>query len=262
MVPLVTRVLGAVLALVGLALTVVGVWFATQLGGAGTATFTATPSGSGPVVLGPDVLNRVDADVVVTASSNGGGRTWMALANPSDATAVLGGSSRTEVTGVSVRDWRLLTAQRGNGAPAPLATAELWRNEDDAEGRVSMTVEQADAPETVVVAAESGTVDRVTLTVSDKTWFVEAVVAALVGVFLVVVGLVLLWPRRRRPVAAPATEGRDEAPSPTEDVAAPEPVDEAAQEPVDEAAPAPTEDTTTPAPEPTTEQTPAKEATP
>ena len=253
MVPLVTRVLGAVLALVGLALTVVGVWFATQLGGAGTATFTATPSGSGPVVLGPDVLNRVDADVVVTASSSGGGRTWMALANPSDATAVLGGSSRTEVTGVSVRDWRLLTAQRGTGAPAPLATAELWRNEDDAQGRVSMTVEQADAPETVVVVAESGTVDRVTLTVSDKTWFVEAVVAALVGVFLVVVGLVLLWPRRRRAVATPPTDAGDEAPSPAEDVAAPEPAEGVA-------APEPAEDTTTP--EPTTEQTPAKEATP
>jgi hypothetical protein len=247
MVPLVSRVLGAVLALLGLALTVVGVWFATQLGGAGTATFTATPTGSGPVVLGPDVLNRVDADVVVSATSSGGGRTWMALANPSDAAAVLGDSARTEATGVSVRDWRLLTAQRGSGAPAPLSEAELWRNEDDAEGRVSMTVQQADAPETVVVTADSGTLEQVTVTVSDKTWFVEAVVAALVGVFLVVVGLVLLWPRRRRPVVPPPT---------------PEPTTSTEPAAADPPAAEPTA-TDPPATDPTaTEPTAAEEATP
>ena len=41
MVRVVMRVVGALLALAGLALAAVGVWFATQLGGTGTATFTA-----------------------------------------------------------------------------------------------------------------------------------------------------------------------------------------------------------------------------
>jgi hypothetical protein len=202
MLRIVTRVVGAVLALVGLALAAVGVWFATQLGGSGTATFTASPGSTGPVVLTPDVLNRVDADITLTVTPSSGGRAWIALANPSDATAVLGDSARTEVTGVSVGDWALLTAERGTGDPVDLASAPLWRNQKDAAGPVSMTVQQAQAPESVVITAQEGTVERVTLRVSDKTWFVEAVVAALVGVLLLVVGLVVAWPRRRRSAVA------------------------------------------------------------
>ena len=43
------------------------------------------PATADPVLIGPDVLNRVDADVVVTATPTAGGSVWMALANPSDA---------------------------------------------------------------------------------------------------------------------------------------------------------------------------------
>ena len=68
MVTIVARVVGALLALAGLALTVVGVWFATQLGTSGTAEFTVRPATGDPLVIRPDVLNRVDADVVVTAT--------------------------------------------------------------------------------------------------------------------------------------------------------------------------------------------------
>jgi hypothetical protein len=223
MFPIVTRVVGALLALVGLVLTGVGVWFATQLGGSGTATFTTSPGTGEPVVLRPDVLNRVDADVTVTATPTGGGRMWMALANPSDATAVLGDAPHLEVTGVSVSGWSLETTHRGSGGPADVTTAELWRNQDDAPGPVTMTVEQAEAPETLVVVPEEGKVATVTMTVTDKTWFVEAVVAALVGVFLLVVGVLLLWPRRRRPaVVAPSGTTDAEATEPTEALETPE----------------------------------------
>ena len=92
MATIITRVVGALLALVGLVLTVVGVWFAAQLGTSGTAEFTVRPGTADPVLIGPDVLNRVDADVVVTATPSDGASVWMALANPSDATAVVGGS--------------------------------------------------------------------------------------------------------------------------------------------------------------------------
>ena len=45
-----------------------------------------------------------------------------------------------------------------------------------------------------------------TLTVVDKSWFVEAVIAALIGLFLLVVGVVLVTSRRARhpvPVEVP-----------------------------------------------------------
>ncbi|KRE61304.1 hypothetical protein [Nostocoides sp. Soil756] len=217
MVTIVTRAVGALLALVGLALIVVGVWFATQLGGSGTAQFTVHPQPGRPVLITPDVLNRVDGDVTVTATTAGDGRVWMALANPSDATAVLKDARRVEVTGVDVRDWALLTTSRGGGEPPALGTADLWRQQDDGTGRVSLTVEQSQAPESVVVAADSGSITTLTLTVTDKRWFVEAVVAALVGLFLLAAGAVALWPRRRRGgtgIPSTALDGDTPAPGP------------------------------------------------
>lgn len=205
MVRIVVRLVGVLLALAGLALTVVGVWFATRLGGDGTAEFTTRPQAGRPVLLTPEILNRVDADVTVTATPTAGGRVWMALANPSDATAVLGDAERVRATGVDVRDWTLLTRTSGSGEAEGLTSAELWRQQDDAEGPVSLTVQQESAPESVVVVAQDGDIASLTLRVSDKRWFVESVVTALVGLFLLVGGLVALWPRRRRPVPeAPA----------------------------------------------------------
>jgi hypothetical protein len=206
MATIVKRVVGALLALVGLALTAVGVWFATQLGTSGTAEFAVHPATTDPVLVGPDVLNRVDADVVVTATPTDGGSVWMALANPSDANAVVGGSKHIAVTGVSVRDWSLLTTTTGTGTAPELGQADLWRQQDDAKGPVTLTVQQSGAPETLVVKTDGGQLSSLTLTVTDKSWFVEAVVAALIGLFLLVVGVVLLTSRRSRhhgPVVVP-----------------------------------------------------------
>jgi hypothetical protein len=121
----------------------------------------------------------------------------MAKANPSDATAVLGDARHVEITGVDVREWALLSAERGSAEPPPLGAADLWRAQDDAEGPVSLTITQDQAPESVVVAVAGGSIQSLTLEVAEKRWFVEAVVAALVGLFLVVAGIVALWPRRR-----------------------------------------------------------------
>ena len=226
MMTVVKRLVGALLALAGLALTVVGVWFAMQLGTSGTARFTVRPATTDPVLIRPDVLNRVDADVVVTATPGAGGTVWMALANPSDATAVLGSARHVDVTGVSVQDWELETAVRGSGAATELGAADLWRQQDEGTGPVSLTVQQDEAPETLVVATEGAPLRSLTFTVVHKTWFVEAVVAALVGLFLLVVGVVLLWPRRHpRPAEAAPPAGPDApdapaapaAPGPTAD---------------------------------------------
>ena len=54
--------------------------------------------------------------------------------------------------------------------------------------------------------AEGGPIGSLTLTVVDKSWFVEAVIAALIGLFLLVVGVVLVTSRRARhlvPVEVP-----------------------------------------------------------
>ena len=198
MATIVKRVVGVLLALVGLALTAAGVWLAAELGSSGTAHFTVHPATADPVLIGPDVLNRVDSDVVVTATPPAGGSVWMALANPSDADAVVGSSKHLAVTGVSVRDWTLLTTTTGTGTAPELGAADLWRQQDDAEGPVSLTVEQSEAPETLVVASQGGEIGSLTLTVVDKSWFVEAVIAALIGLFLLVVGIVLVTARRAR----------------------------------------------------------------
>jgi hypothetical protein len=218
---LVKRLLGALLALAGLALTVVGAWFAVQLGSSGTAEFTSRPGTTDPVLVRPAVLNRVDADVVVTATPADGATVWMALANPSDAAAVVGDAQHVEVTGVDVREWALLTRTTGSGQAPELGVADLWRQQDDDEGPVTLTVQQDEAPETLVVATDGGALESLTLTVTDKTWFVEAVVAALVGLFLFLAGLVLLFSRRSRhsehltptDPAASDPAGRSAAPS-------------------------------------------------
>lgn len=198
MATILTRVGGALLALVGLALTVVGVWFAAQLGTSGTAELTVRPDTTEPVLIGPNLLNRVDTDVVVTATPTAGGSVWMALANPSDATAVVSGSQHVAVTGVSVSGWRLLTARSGTDTAPELWVADLWREQDDAKGPVTLTVQQSRAPETLVVQSQGGQLDSLTIKVSNTSWFVEAVLASLIGVFLLAAGVVLLTARRRR----------------------------------------------------------------
>ncbi len=198
MTTIVKRVVGALLAVLGLGLIVIGAWFATQLGSSGTAQFTARPATSDPVLIRPGVLNRVDSDVVVTATPAPGATVWMALANPSDASAVLGDARHVAATGVGVRDWVLLTRTVGTGEAPELGAADLWRQQDSAEGPVTLTVEQDEAPETLVIATQGGELETVTFTVVDKTWFVEAVVAVLAGLFLLLAGLALLWPRSGR----------------------------------------------------------------
>jgi hypothetical protein len=66
-------------------------------------------------------------------------------------------------------------------------------------------VQQDEAPESLVLATDGGELESLTLTVTDKTWFVEAVVAALVGLFLFFAGVVLLFSRRSRSSEHPAS---------------------------------------------------------
>ncbi len=209
------RVVGGLLALIGLVLTVFGLWYAFHLGGSGTATFSTTASGTNPVLVPQTVLNRVDGDVTVTAVPRKGSTVWLAAATPSDAKAVLAKTAHTTVTGVSTKPWELQSTTSGTGATPSLAATDVWRNTATREGAVSMTIEQTNAPESVIAQATTGQIERVDLTWERKSWFVQSVIAALVGLFLLLSGLSLLWSSRHettkpvRPVKP--TDTSDEA---------------------------------------------------
>lgn len=208
---LIQRVAGVVLALLGLAAAVVGGWFLANLGTSGTATFTAEP-GQRVVVLDPDVLNRVDHPVAVTAT--GEGELWSGTARPSDVEALLGDGARAEVTGVEVRDWALATGEVGSGEAVDPGGLDIWQESTTAAGELERTIDQADAPQTLVVAAPEGSeIDSVTMTIEDGGWGTIALTTLVVGVLLLAAGLVLLVRTRSaaairsRPSRTPREEG-------------------------------------------------------
>ncbi|EKA60127.1 hypothetical protein B277_14543 [Janibacter hoylei PVAS-1] len=155
---LIQRVAGALLALVGLVAAVVGAWFLAHLGTSGTATFTAEP-GQRVVVLEPDVLNRVDHPVEITAT--GSGDVWVGTARPSDVEAFFGDAQRAQVAGVDVSDWALTATDQGQGEAIDPAGLDIWQQSSAAKGEITRTVDQADAPQAFVVAAPRGQRDRV-----------------------------------------------------------------------------------------------------
>lgn len=187
---LILRVTGAVLALLGLVAVVVGGWFLATLGTSGTATFTTEPD-QRVVVLDPDVLNRVDAPVEVTAT--GGGTVWAGIAHPSDAEALLGEGARVDVTGVAVGDWDLTTTKVGSGELVDAGSLDIWRSSTSGKGTATTTIDQDQAPQTLVITAPQGEkVDQVELVVSDDRWATTAIALLAGGVLALVVGTALV----------------------------------------------------------------------
>jgi hypothetical protein len=211
----VKRVLGAVLALLGLGVAVVGVWLTLHLGTVGRAAFTMRPAEDGPVVLGPEVVNRVDLPVTVTARAAGGATVWIGIAAPTDARSALGSGGQTVVRGVSFRDWGLLSRRTGSGAARELVHTDLWRVQSSGKGAASVTLSQANAPETVVVTVDGGPVRSVAMSVAKRTWFVQSLLAALSGLLLAIAGITVAVTAGRPPVAweslAPMSGRGDEA---------------------------------------------------
>ena len=203
-----SKVVGVLLALLGLVLTGAGSWFAAHLGGSGTATFTAHPGTGTPFVVGPSVLNRVDGPVRLTATPAKGAKAWIAVAAPTDATAVIGDAAHTSATGVDVRDWTVLTTTSGSAPKAPaVSTSDVWTRQETGPAAVSMAISQADAPQTVVVFTDNGDLATVTVSWVHRAWFVQAVVTALVGLALLAGGALLLWPRPVRDEGTTSSSG-------------------------------------------------------
>lgn len=203
---IVKRIIGALLVLLGLLVLAVGMWFTSHLDASGAARFEASLRGDRPVLLQPDLLNRIDGPVSVTATTAGDGQVWMGLVSPRDATQFVGKAAYTTITGVDPREWRAVTADRGAGDLPDPAKAEIWRDQVVAAGQASLTIEQAQAPETLLITAKPGPLTSVVVTFTEKAWFVKAVVGALLGVFLLLAGALLLWSARpgRRTIEEPA----------------------------------------------------------
>lgn len=192
MLRLLVRLVGAVLALAGLVLAAVGAWFLSSIGTDGTATFSAGPNASRAVVVPPSVLNRMDTPTVVRASAGDGGKVWIGVAAPSDATALLGTSPRFEVGGVSVGDWSVQTRPVGSGEVGDLEAQDLWRSRTEPAAEAELRIDQADAPETVVIVPAEGTVRTVTLEWTKGDWGSAALTVLMVGIAAALIGLGML----------------------------------------------------------------------
>ena len=104
------RIAVAVAALLGLALAVFGAWFAFVLGPKGTAAFEATSNA--PLVIGPNVLNRVNAPVTVSADA-ASGPVFLGAAVPQDVDQLVGQAKHNFVASASFPARTLTIEQLG-----------------------------------------------------------------------------------------------------------------------------------------------------
>lgn len=203
------RAVLAVLTVIGLVLLGLGSWFTFHLGPTGSATFTTTPAKGSVVVVEPSLLNRIERPTTVTAVTRDKSPVFLARTTPSDARAVVGGADTTTVTGARVRSWSLVRAQSGAGPAPALASADVWRETVQGQGRGQLTVSQENAPEAVVIATADGTpadIAELSVTIERRTWFFQALLVTLVGLLAAAAGATGLWHQRRKATARPIEE--------------------------------------------------------
>lgn len=183
--PLVRRVAVALATLVGLVVAVLGLWLAVVLGPSGTATFTARATG--PVVIGPDVLGRLD--VPVTVSAHTGGRddaasgVFLGVARAGDVADVVGSARVLRATEARFPARVLQLSPQGSGALADPSGLDVWAT--TARGSVDVRQPGGDA----VLVAPTGT-EPVTIVLerTHGTWFLQCLVAVVVGLIVTVAG--------------------------------------------------------------------------
>lgn len=181
------RVLGAVVAGLGIALAVVGAWSAFKLGPSGKAQFSATSKAPGAIVVGPEVLNAANVPVRITATRSDGGAVRLVAAGSSDARAILGTSAVSTVSRVHYPVGTLDLRASGAGALPDVSKADVWRLSAKGGSSAELVVDQGNAPETAVVTsgdASALTNVTMTLTWANGIWLAEALVAALIGVLI------------------------------------------------------------------------------
>ena len=193
-------------AVAGLVLLVLGVWAAVGLGPAGRVEASGSRQTPGIVVVGSPVLARVDGPVEVSVSRVDGGAVWLGLAQDVDARAAVGSSPYVSVDRVHYPSGAVEahTAGTGPSKAARLSGGDVWQQTGTGTGAARLVVQPSDVPQSVVAssgnAAALGRV-RTTLTWHNRTWFLEALAAAAVGLVLAALALGFLWRSRRRRAA-------------------------------------------------------------
>ena len=198
------RIAVAVAALLGLALAVFGAWFAFVLGPKGTAAFEATSNA--PLVIGPNVLNRVNAPVTVSADA-ASGPVFLGAAVPQDVDQLVGQAKHNFVASASFPARTLTIEQLGSGDLQDPSQSHIWRSNGDG----SLTVTQDQAPQSVLVYPSKGGSVDVDVTVARNTWFLQSLVALVVGLIVVAFAGGWLWQHWRT-----VPEGAEAAREPTE----------------------------------------------
>lgn len=181
------RVLGAVLAVLGMALAAVGAWTALSLGPAGEAQFSATSPATGAIVVGPELLNSLDTPVRIRATRRDGGAVWLATARTSDARAVLARSAVSTARSVHYPAGTLDLHRSGSGELPDIRSADVWRSSAKGAGSTELVIGQGREPETAVVTTGDATAltnVTMTLTWAERSWFFEALVVAVIGAIM------------------------------------------------------------------------------
>lgn len=187
------RVLGAVMAVLGIALAALGAWSAIKLGPSGELHLSATVKATGAIVVEPRVLNSLDIPVLVTATRGDGGSVWLAAAPSADAGAVLAKSAVSTVSDVGYPAGALdVRASPGRDLP-DIRNADVWRLTAAGSGSTDLVIDQGFGPETVVVTSGDGTaLTNVSVSVSwaERSWFFEALAAAVFGAIIAAFALI------------------------------------------------------------------------
>jgi uncharacterized iron-regulated membrane protein len=195
-VALARRLVVAALVVLGLALTVVGAWFAILLGPTATATFTTTADQ--PLVIGPDPLNRVNVPVTVTAHA-ASGPVFLGAATPKDTSDAVGQAKHAVVVSAAFPARSLQVEQLGTGRLEDPSAYHVWRS----TGTDRITLSQDQAPQAVLVYPTKGGPVDVSVSFSRAAWLLESLAALVVGLIVLTFAGGWLWQHRRATRAVP-----------------------------------------------------------
>lgn len=183
-------------ALLGLALTVVGAWFAAVVGPSGTVSFSATSSD--PVLVPASVLNRVAEPVTVHVDGSGSQPVWMGVGADADATAVVGSATHQLAVGAAFPDRQLQLEGRGAGLLADPRGLDVWAATFGSDKSATTVLEQNAAPQAVLVVPPTGEAASVTVSFSRRAWFYQSLTLLVVGLVVLSFAAGVLIAHRRR----------------------------------------------------------------
>lgn len=218
------RLAVALAALVGVVLTVLGIWFAIVLGPHGTASFSAT-SEQPAVLIGPNILNRVAVPATVTAHA-ASGPVFLGASVPQDASDIVGTARHASLVSAAFPARTLQLETLGSQPLTDPSASHVWRS----SGQETITVEQNQAPEAVLAYATKGGPVDVTVSFSRGTWFLESLVLLVVGLILLAFAGGWLW-QNARPAALGRSHQTPEPDTDTDTDTEPEPRSKVTPEP-------------------------------